>query len=66
MAYKYTNSKGTDYYLHSKEVRLRSGRQQRIYYFAKSAGADAVDEVPGDFVVVENPRTGLPVLRRKS
>lgn len=66
MAYKYTNSKGTDYYLHSKEVRLRSGRQQRIYYFAKSAGADAVGEVPGDFVVVENPRTGLPVLRRKS
>lgn len=66
MAYKYTNSKGTDYYLHSKQVKLRSGREQRIYYFAKNPGPDAIDEVPEGFNVIENPRTGLPVLRRKS
>lgn len=65
MAYKHTNSKGVDYYLHSKEVKLRSGRLQRIYYFAKVAGADAVDEMPGGFMVVENPRTGLPTLKKK-
>lgn len=64
MAYKYTNSKGTDYYLHAKNVRLRSGREQRIFYFAKTPGADAVNEIPAGFEVVENPRTGLPVLRK--
>ncbi|MBI4037166.1 hypothetical protein HY385_01970 [Candidatus Daviesbacteria bacterium] len=64
MAYKHTNSKGTEYYLHSKEVRLRSGKQQRIYYFAKVAGQGAVDAVPAGFTVVENSRTGLPVLKK--
>lgn len=64
MAYKHTNSKGTDYYLHSKEVKLRSGKQQRIYYFAKMAGPDAVDGVPAGYTIVENSRTGLPVLKK--
>lgn len=64
MAYKHTNSKGTEYYLHSKEVKLRSGKQQRIYYFAKMAGQDAVDEVPTGYTIVENSRTGLPVLKK--
>ncbi len=65
MAYKHTNSKGTAYYLHSKEVGLRSGRTQIIYYFAKAEGHDAVDELPDGFEVVENQRTGLPILRKK-
>lgn len=64
MAYQFTNSKGTDYYLHSKVVRLRSGREQRIYYFAKTSGSDAVSEMPQGFKVVENTRTGLPVLKK--
>lgn len=64
MAYKFTNSKGTDYYLHSKEVSLRSGRKQRIYYFAKEVKADSIDQIPVGFKVVENDRTGLPVLKR--
>lgn len=65
MAYKHTNSKGVDYYLHSKNVKLRSGREQRIYYFAKQAGEGAQDALPTGFTVVENPRTGLPVLKKK-
>ncbi len=67
MAYSYTNSQGTTYYLHSKEVTLRGGnRLQRIYYFARDERkGDAVDAVPQGFEVVENKRTGLPVLRRK-
>ena len=64
MAYQYTNSKGTAYYLHMKEVKLRSGRLQVIYYFAKSPGPGAVDELPGGYTVVENKRTGLPVLKK--
>lgn len=68
MAYEYTNSNGTKYYLHAKDVTLRGGsRLQRIYYFARETrGSDAIDQVPQGFEVVENKRTGLPVLRRKS
>lgn len=64
MAYKHTNTKGINYYLHGKDVRLRSGRSQRIYYFARETRPEEVDQVPEGFVVVENKRTGLPVLKR--
>lgn len=65
MAYKHTNTKGVDYYLHSREVNLRSGRKQVIYFFAKKPSEGAIDDLPGGFEVVENPRTGLPILRKK-
>lgn len=66
MAYEYTNAKGTKYYLHQTLVTLRGGgRQQTIYYFSREPGSKAIDEVPEGFKVVENPRTGLPVLKRK-
>lgn len=65
MAYSYKNNKGITYYLHRKVVTLRGGnRQQTIYFFAKQAGSDAIDEIPDGFHVVENKKTGLPVLRR--
>lgn len=64
MAYEFTNSRGQKYHLHSKDVKLRSGRMQTIYFFAKEAGADAIDQIPPGFIVVENQRTGLPVLKR--
>ena len=35
MAYSHTNSKGSTYYLHSKDVTLRGGRNQTIYYFSR-------------------------------
>lgn len=66
MAYQHTNSKGQSYYLHSKEVKLRSGRMQTIYFFAKTLGEGALEKVPVGFEVVENQRTGLPVLRKIS
>lgn len=65
MAYQHTNSKGQAYYLHSKNVRLRSGREQRIFFFAREARPGAVDELPDGYMVVENKRTGLPILKRK-
>ena len=64
MAYAHTNSKGTTYYLHSKDVILRGGRKQTIYYFGKEAKEGAIDEVPEGRVIVENKRTGLPLLKR--
>lgn len=67
MAYQFTNSKGTTYYLHSKEVNLRgSGRNQVIYFFAKDVRPDTeLDQLPEGYQVVENQRTGLPVLKKK-
>jgi hypothetical protein len=65
LTYQYTNNKGTKYYLHEKQVTLRgSGKQQRIFFFAKDVRDGALDEVPTGYEVVENKRTGLPVLRR--
>ena len=65
MAYSHTNSKGVTYYLHSKEVTLRGGKQQRIYYFAKDVRPnEALDELPEGHKVIENPRNGFLVLKR--
>ena len=65
MAYAHTNSKGQTYYLHSKDVTLRGGRQQTIYYFAKEVKDGALDALPEGKEVVENKRTGLPLLKGK-
>ena len=35
MSYQHTNSKGVTYYLNSKKVTLRGGKEQTIYYFSK-------------------------------
>jgi len=64
MAYSYTNKKGVEYYLHSKDVTLRGGRHQTIYYFAREVRDGAIDEVPAGYKVVETERTGMPVLKK--
>ena len=63
-AYSYTNSKGQTYYLHSKDVTLKNGREQTIYFFAREVREGALEEVPMGYEVVETKRTGMPVLRR--
>jgi hypothetical protein len=64
MPYRYENSRGQTYYLHGKEVTLQNGRKQRIFYFAREPKAgEALDALPPDREVVENPRTGLPFLK---
>ena len=66
MAYSVVSKKsGKTYYLHSKEVTLKGGRKQRIYYFAGQAKAGALDALPAGYAVMENARTGLPMLRKK-
>jgi len=54
---------GETYHLHSKEVTLRGGRKQVIYYFAREE-RDNSCELPDGYVVMENPRTGLPMLKK--
>ena len=63
MAFSYTNSKGRTYYLHSKEVALRGGRQQTIYFFSKDVKPGALHVLPSGKIVVENSKTGLPILK---
>jgi YHS domain-containing protein len=63
MAYKHTNSKGVTYYLNSKEVTLRGGKLQRIYYFSKDERKEAT-ELPAGFSVNENPRNGFLTVKR--
>ena len=64
MAYSYTNKKGVEYFLHKKDVTLRGGRNQTIYYFARDVRDGAIDEVPSGYKVVETERTGMPVLKK--
>lgn len=65
MPYTHTNSKGQAYILHRQEVTLKGGRQQTIYYFAKEAKPTAIDELPDGYMVIENTRTGLPILKKE-
>ncbi len=66
MAYSVKSEKsGKEYYLHSKEVKLAGDRKQRIYYFAGTVGDNALDELPAGYEVMENKRTGLPMLRKE-
>ena len=66
MAYKHTNSKGVTYYLNSKDVTLRGGKTQTIYYFSKDERPETgVDDVPEGMQVNENPRNGFLTVSRK-
>ena len=65
MAYKHTNSKGVTYYLNSKKVTLRGGKDQVIYYFSKDQRPEAVEGLPAGMEVNENPRNGFLTVKRK-
>ena len=64
--YCYTTAKGKTYYLHSKDVQLKNGRIQTIYFFARDVRDGALSEVPAGYEVMETQRTGMPVLKRKA
>lgn len=63
MAYQHTNSKGVTYHLNSKDVVLRGGKKQTIYYFSKDERAEACD-LPEGMSVNENPRNGFLTVKR--
>jgi len=69
MAYSVKSKKsGKEYFLHSKEVTLKGGRKQVIFWFSgkdKIKKEYALDALPADRKVIENPRTGLPMLKKK-
>ena len=63
-AYSYTNSKGQTYFRHKKDVTLKNGRVQTIYFFARDIRDEAIEAVPAGYEVIETKRTGMPVLRK--
>lgn len=66
MAFSVKSKKsGKTYYLHTKEVELKGGRKQRIYYFAGKAESNALNALPAEYEVTENSKTGLPMLKKK-
>lgn len=69
MAYAVKSKKsGKEYYLHSKEVTLKGGRKQVIFWFSgkdKIKAQYALDDLPAGYKVIENARTGLPMLKKK-
>ena len=67
MGYSHTNAKGITYLLNAQKVTLRNNREQVIHYFAKVVKAEAAAcELPENFVVLENAKTGLPYLKRSA
>ncbi len=64
-AYAHTNSKGVQYFLHKKDVILRGGKNQTIYFFAKVVGGKGEPtELPAGYEVTENPRNGFLTIRK--
>ncbi len=55
MAFEYKNSRGKKYFLHQKG---------KLYYFSGEKKENAIDLPPG-YSIVENNKTGLPMLRKK-
>jgi len=60
--FSHKNSKGTVYYLHTRDVKLRGDRMQKIFFFSKDS-AGSID-MPNGYKVIENKRTGLPLLKK--
>ena len=66
MAFSVKSKKsGKMYHLHTKEVTLAGNRKQNIYYFAGDVGKGSLNALPAGYEVMENERTGLPMLRKK-
>jgi hypothetical protein len=64
MAFSHTNSRGKTYYLHATTRALKSGKEHKLYFFAKTEKEGALDAVPEGYEVVES-KSGLPMLKRR-
>lgn len=55
-----------DYTLHKRDVKLKGGKVQTIYFFAKSKPKSGKPcDMPDGYLVGVNKRTGLPYLKKK-
>ena len=66
MAFSTVSKKsGKTYFLHSRKQKLKGGQEVTLYYFGGEAKEGAIDAVPDNMEIMENERTGLPMLRKK-
>jgi hypothetical protein len=66
MAFSVVSKKSNKtYHLHSRRQKLKGGQEVTLYYFSGSVGEGALDALPDGMEVIENERTGLPMLRKK-
>ncbi len=54
MAYSHTNSRGETFWLHQKG---------KLFFFSRNP--EGAIDLPPNLEVFENPRTGLPMVRKK-
>jgi hypothetical protein len=59
MGFSYKNSKGQIYYLHSREGRGGA----KLFFFSKDPSGSI--DLPEELEVFENPKTSLPMVRKK-
>jgi hypothetical protein len=65
MAYSVKSKKsGKTYFLHARKQELKGGHVQTIYFFAAQAKDGALEGVPDGYMVHENVKTGLPLLKK--
>ena len=61
MAFQYK-----EYTLHAREVALKGGHKQVIYFFSQRNPRSGIPvEMPEGYDLVVNKRTGLPYLKKK-
>ena len=66
MAFSVVSKKSNKtYHLHSRRQKLKGGQEVTLYYFSGTVGEGALDTLPDGMEVIENERTGLPMLRKK-
>jgi len=65
MVFKF-KSRGKEYTLYTREVELKGGKIQRIYFFSakKPKSGEPIDK-PAGYNVKVNLKTGLPFLKKK-
>lgn len=61
--HEHTNSKGKKFFLHARDQVLKGGRTVRLHYFGGQPKEGGVP-LPDGHEIVENAKTGLPMLKR--
>ncbi len=56
-----------EYTLYAREVELKGGHVQTIYFFSRRVPRSGVAvDLPDDYEVAVNKRTGLPYLKKRA
>ena len=63
MAFSFKNKRGVTYFLHARAITTKTGKTQKLFFFAKEQKAGVLEAVPAGYKVVETVN-GLPVLKK--